>query len=111
MLEFVYQFSKIGVELTEEQIDLYRHMAHGDFKASVETLEKTKKLYVELIKANADSQYVPHEAFKKYLAGIWFHHCLNVKDLKCRFHFFRSACFYKNYPMSVTDKLKLLLKK
>lgn len=104
------QFKEMGIELSDEEIALYKHMAHGDFELSRETMENVRELFGRVIAANQLSAYVPREQYQKHLAAIWFHHCLNVKGLKQRYNLFKSASFHLAYPLSLKERAMLLLK-
>lgn len=104
------QFKEMGIDLVDEEIALYQHMAHGDFGLSKETMEQVRDLFGRIIAANRLSMYVSKEKYQKHLASIWFHHCLNVKGLKQRYRLFKSAFFHLSYPLSIKERAKLLLK-
>ncbi len=104
------QFKDMGINLSEDEINLYKEMAYGDFNASKEKLEKTRDLYNKLVAANKLSGFVPHEKYAHYLASIWFHHCLNVKGIKQRYRLYKSAYFSMYRLLNPMDRVKLLLK-
>lgn len=105
------QFKLMGIDLSDNEVVLYKQMAYGDFSASKDKMEQTRELYGKLIAANKLSGYVPHEKFANYLATIWFHHCLNVKSIKQRYRLFRGAFFHIYYPLAPMDRVKLLIKR
>jgi len=83
--------SNIGIEMTNENLELHRLCNKGD-KQSLEQLKSAKKWLEEIYNSNCVTKLIPENGIRSSLGITWFHLCKQQKS--------KSLILYREYKKS-----------
>lgn len=63
---------RIGVQATNNDVELYERFAYADFSLNESELYQLKQLLIRLLIANAASNYLSPKVFQTYIANKWY---------------------------------------
>ncbi len=75
------QFEKIGLNVSDSEISLFREIAYSNFNAERKYIEQAERLLSALADANKKSGYLPQKALNRFVFEKWFHLCFNATSL------------------------------
>lgn len=75
------QFAKMGVVISDEQIELFTRFCHSKFDFAVEETDHLETFLVKAIAANNNSGFLKKELFADFVSEKWFHQCYNSVTL------------------------------
>ncbi len=104
-------FKKAGVEVSDEEIFLYRDIAYSVFNADQTFINNAEKLLLKLVDGNRRTKFLPQPALEKFVFERWFHLCYNISSNGLWvFRKFRSSQLSRLGQISIVTSLKFLLK-
>lgn len=74
-------FQKAGMQISNEEITLFRHVMYAQFKADKHFITEAERLLLQLLKANEQTKYLPEHELRRVVAEKWFHLCYNTTQL------------------------------
>jgi len=77
-----YQLSKIGIEPSNIDYDLYFRFFYAAFDFSKQEIEEIEALMIKIINANEKSRYLPQDKLYYFITEKWIHLCLNSANIK-----------------------------
>lgn len=75
------QFAKMGVAISNEEIELFTRFCHSKFDFAVEEINRLEIFLVKAIAANNISGFLKKELFADFVEEKWFHVCYNSTTL------------------------------
>ena len=74
-------FAKMGLEVTETDLQLYQSIEQHEYVKSINYLEHSKLLLEKMCAANNSSGYMDKPFVQQYLAQLWFNVAYNLSAL------------------------------
>lgn len=108
-----YQFSKMGFEISNSEIDLFTRFCYNDFSFSKENIEDLEVLLNKMISANYSSNYIDHFCLTNSIGEKWFHLIYNMVRKERTFikQKYQTAQFSKYYKPNKTTRFKFFIKR
>jgi glycosyltransferase involved in cell wall biosynthesis len=105
------QFSKMGLDLNTDEIELYTRFANGEWSFSSEEMKILYILLEKIKMSNENSHFIPFDEFNKYLSWKFFHLCYNSRLIgKHGWNIFHSSSFRAYYHANSFEKIKFRIK-
>lgn len=105
------QFDWMGVRISEEEAELYSRFANTEWNFSIGEMTELARLLQSANDANLSSRFIDTKVFTNYLAGKWFHLCLNNPKLgRSRMEIFKMLSFRKTYPAALKSRVRMVIK-
>ncbi|HLP51911.1 MAG TPA: glycosyltransferase family 2 protein [Chitinophagales bacterium] len=74
-------FAKMGIDATDEDLQLYQSIEQHEYKKSIDYLMKSKLLLEKMCAANNSSGYMNKQFVQQYLGQLWFNVAYNLSAL------------------------------
>lgn len=74
-------FQKVGVNLTDEEVEKFRNIAYSVFPVDKEEVACSEQILFKIVNANRQSNYLPHKQFEEFVSSRWTNICLNATAL------------------------------
>lgn len=74
-------FKKAGMQISNEEITLFRQVIYAQFKADKHFITEAERLLSQLVKANEQTKFLPEDELRRVVAEKWFHLCYNTTQL------------------------------
>jgi glycosyltransferase involved in cell wall biosynthesis len=104
-------FGKIGLELTEAEINFYRSIMEQNYEQSYSYLANINLLLEKLLMANEITAFFEKKFFRNFLAQLWFNVTYNTTSLgMTSFNNYRASVLYSYKHISVSRLLKFFFK-
>ncbi|MFT4524219.1 MAG: glycosyltransferase involved in cell wall biosynthesis [Bacteroidia bacterium] len=104
-------FSRLGLEMTEERLELFRDLCHHDHIKLAGSIIKVADLFTEMLNANSSSQYLPIDFLSQRLEQLWKGLLLNSpKSAAMNLASLESHEISKLLPITLSEKAKIRIK-
>jgi glycosyltransferase involved in cell wall biosynthesis len=105
------QFKRMGVDMSLDEVRLYCKFAYAEFDFNSSIMDQLANLLNRILNANEQTEFIPKQAYRAYLASHFFHLCYNNPLIgKQGWTYFSKAPFSKFYHPLLFEKLKFRLK-
>ena len=105
------QFSKMGLNLDIDEIELYSRFANGEWSFPIKEMEILTILIDRIKSSNEVSQFIPVDEFNNYLSAKFFHLCYNSRLIgKQGWKRFFGSALSNNYKPGFATKVKFRIK-
>jgi hypothetical protein len=100
----------MGAEISAEEAETYSRFANTEWNFKQEEMEGLSKLLITINQANLESGIIDRNEYTAYLAGKWFHLCLNSPGFgKHRLKYYRMLPFRSAYQSSFKSRIRMLI--
>jgi glycosyltransferase involved in cell wall biosynthesis len=105
------QFEWMGLKLTPEEAEIYSRFANTEWNFQKNEFERLANMLNHIHQANQKSGFIERDAYSHYLAGKWFHLCLNNPDLGLnRLRIYNKLACRDLYTPSLKSRFSMMIK-
>jgi len=104
-------FVRLGLAVSEKQLELFRSVCHMDHNRSRGKETAVADLFLDMLKANRESQYLPQDMLIGWLTELWTGICLiNIKHDNSILQLIKEHGISQFLPLDRLTKLKIRIK-
>ncbi len=104
-------FKDLGIDVTNDELDLYRNIAYHQYKNEKPFVVQAKNLLQRMLKANESQNIFQKNVFNNYIANMWFNICTNSTVFGLwTYKIYYNSQINRFYKISIKNKIKFWLK-